>query len=100
MAAKPLVKETITVTEPVAGKFGQQVRAGREYYSFGRGYKGIELVANGIYNVDVEVTKKGYKYIVKAEQVGAQTSGSLPLQSSGVTVTNKDARILAQGLWQ
>lgn len=108
-AASTLTKETIIVNKPVQGKFGPQVLVGeKDYYSFGRGYNGAALVAGLTYDVDVEVTAKGYKYIVGAILVGQTQTATVinserqatPAQAAKAHGYSKDARILPQGVWQ
>lgn len=64
--------ETIIVTKNVQGKFGPQLLVGKEYYSFGKFYKGETALELGVpIVVDVFTTEAGKKYINKVTGASA-----------------------------
>lgn len=58
------MQETIVVDESVQGKYGPQLKVGKDYYSFGKFYKGqTNFGSKAEVTVDVFVTESGRKYI-------------------------------------
>ena len=59
------MNQTITVTEVVEGKFGEQVKDGKAYFSYGKFFKGPKLKVGDVVTVELYQTAKGNNYINK-----------------------------------
>jgi hypothetical protein len=101
------VKEVVTVSELVKGKFGAQIKAGKDYYSFSKNYKDGALEAGTTYEMEVYVSDKGYKYINRAHSVGRSVTPDkttapkeTPERATEKAVDLKTRQIMHQGVYQ
>jgi hypothetical protein len=90
----------LTVGELVKGKFGPQIKVGKDYYSFSKNYKDGALEVGTTYEAEVYTSDKGYKYIngVKLTQKAAPKVD--PGVATEKAVDLKTRQIQAQGVWQ
>ena len=93
-------KENVTVTELVKGKFGAQVKAGKDYYSFSKNYKDGALEVGTTYEAEVYVSDKGYKYINSVSGQSKAVKAVTPEKATAVASDLKTRQIQRQGTWQ
>jgi hypothetical protein len=93
-------KESLTPTELVKGKFGPQVKVGKDYYSFSKNYKDGALEVGTLYEVEVYTSDKGYKYINSVSGQSKAVKAVTPEKATAVASDLKTRQIQAQGVWQ
>lgn len=93
-------KEILTVTELVKGKFGPQVKIGKDYYSFSKNYRDGALEIGATYEAEVYTTDKGYKYINNVSGQSKAAKAVKPEVKTDVVVDLKTRQIQRQGTWQ
>lgn len=93
-------KETLTPTELVKGKFGPQVKQGKDYYSFSKNYKDGALEVGTTYEAEVYVSDKGYKYINSVSGQSKAAKAVKPEVATSVASDLKTRQIMHQGVYQ